>query len=137
MINCIFYCKYFVKFCFCLPESKSWKCNLQSKDIIDKYLKPLPSMSSMLAEDAKKLAHLFNQRKERQVAQEQQSDGCTSTEMAVSKSQDLTQARNEVSFNLVNEDFTDLNTAVGRGQVRNKDGDIIVIQLALMLRLAH
>ncbi|XP_045617963.2 fidgetin-like protein 1 isoform X3 [Procambarus clarkii] len=97
-------------------ESKSWKCNLQSKDIIDKYLKPLPSMSSMLAEDAKKLAHLFNQRKERQVAQEQQSDGCTSTEMAVSKSQDLTQARNEVSFNLVNEDFTDLNTAVGRGQ---------------------
>ncbi|KAK8750361.1 hypothetical protein OTU49_014792, partial [Cherax quadricarinatus] len=99
-------------------ESKNWKCSLQSKDIIDKYLKPLPSMSSTLMEESKKLSDLLNKYEERKPPHVQlNSDGSVSTEMTALKSLDVAQHKNmKVPFNLVREDFDKFTMAIEKDQ---------------------
>ncbi|XP_069938341.1 fidgetin-like protein 1 isoform X1 [Cherax quadricarinatus] len=101
-------------------ESKNWKCSLQSKDIIDKYLKPLPSMSSTLMEESKKLSDLLNKYEERKPPHVQlNSDGSVSTEMTALKSLDVAQHKNmKVPFNLVREDFDKFTMAIEKDQKR-------------------
>lgn len=50
-------------------DSKNWKCNLKSEDIIDKYLRPLPDSSQNLKSECKKLAKILNKSQERKPLQ--------------------------------------------------------------------
>ncbi|XP_042232070.1 fidgetin-like protein 1 isoform X2 [Homarus americanus] len=71
-------------------ESKNWKCNLQASDIIEKYLKPLPSMSNTFREEHKKLAHLFNNQEARKPPQIKPSNNeYSSMEVTQSKRQEV------------------------------------------------
>ncbi|XP_071515461.1 LOW QUALITY PROTEIN: fidgetin-like protein 1 [Panulirus ornatus] len=97
-------------------DSKNWKCNLQPNDIISKYLKPHPSMSSTHNEEYKKLALLLNKSDERMPPQVKGNSSFGSRKITASEQQDVNQENKVLSFNLFDENIAESGAGDNTGQ---------------------
>lgn len=88
-------------------DSKNWKCNLKSEEVIEKYLKPLPDPSQSLKSECKKLAKILNKSQLRKPVSEKQSEKFYNVSGISTSKNVTTDGSNELSFDLMDDDMMD------------------------------
>ncbi|XP_042882751.1 fidgetin-like protein 1 isoform X2 [Penaeus japonicus] len=102
-------------------DSKNWKCNLKSEEVIEKYLKPLPDPSQSLKSECKKLAKILNKSQLRKPVSEKQSEKFYNVSGISTSKNVTTDGSNELSFDLMDDDMMDDQESETRYNVKQSE----------------